>query len=114
LAPPVSDGVKFQIDRPVKLGATVVTGQGPAGVPISIVNVTNMGSELGVGVIGPDGRFSVAVDPLPGSTRIGLGLGDLQGTDLKAEDFNADIYKGSEALVVPMVGYYQDTVLVRP
>ena len=106
--------VKFQIDRPVKIGATVVTGQGPAGVPISIVNVTDMGSELGVGVIGADSRFSITVQPLLGSTRIGLGLGDLGGTNLNAEDFNADAYKGSEALVVPMVGYFQDTALVQP
>lgn len=112
---PVSrNAVKFQIDRPVKAGATIVTGSGPAGVPISIVSVTTMGDELGIGVIGPDSRFSIAVAPLADNVRIGVGLGDLSGTDFTADEFNADVYKGSEALLVPLVGYFQDTARVQP
>ncbi len=109
-----TDGVRFQIDQPVKAGSTTVTGRGPAGVPITIVSVTTMGNELGSGVIGADGRFSIPVAPLSSSVRIGISIGDLTGTKFEGKDFNADVYKGDGALMVPLVGYFLDTAMVQP
>ena len=62
-APPTPDpaAVRLVLDQPVKVGATAVTGQGPAGLVVGIINVTLMGPELGTGTIGPDNRFSVTV-----------------------------------------------------
>jgi hypothetical protein len=43
-------------------GATEVTGTGPAGVPILIVDVS-LNTEIGRGEVGPEGRFRVEVNP---------------------------------------------------
>lgn len=105
--------VRFQIDRPVKVGDTVVKGSGPAGIPIVIANVTTMGTILGGDVIGDDNRFSVDVTPLEANTRIGLEIGDLTGTSYVWDQFQTEPFKGSGALIVPLVGYFQDTVVVQ-
>ena len=110
---PVGGVVRFQIDRPVKAGATLVKGSGPVGVPIIITNVTTMGEILGGTVIGTDHRFEVEVAPLQSNIRIGLEIGDLTGTPFVWEQFQANGYKGDGALVVPLVGYYPDTVVVQ-
>lgn len=73
-----------------------------------------MGDLLGTGTIGPDNRFAITVAPLTANIRIGIALGDLGGTGRTYEEFNADAYKGDEALMVPMTGYYLDTALVQP
>lgn len=73
-----------------------------------------MGDVLGIGTIGSDNRFAITVPPLTASVRIGIALGDLRGTNRTDEEFNADAYKGDDALLVPMVGYYLDTALVQP
>jgi len=106
--------VRFQIDRPVKAGDTIVKGSGPAGVPIVIANVTMMGTILGGDVIGADNRFSIDVPPLESSTRIGVEIGDLTGTNYVWDQFQSEQFKGSGALTVPLVGYFQDTAVVQP
>lgn len=107
------DAVPFRINRPVRVGDTILTGSGPAGIQIVIVNATTMGDRIGSGVIGPDGQFSIVVLPLEANIRIGLEIGDLSGTGHLFEDFNGDVYKGEEALLLPMVGYFHDTVFVQ-
>lgn len=114
LSAPQAKVVRFQLDRPLKAGAAMVTGGGPAGIPISIESVTTMGEVLGIGTIGSDNRFAITVSPLTANVRIGIALGDLSGTNHTNEEFNADAYKGDDALVMPMVGYYLDTALVQP
>jgi hypothetical protein len=54
------------------------------------------------------------VAPLESSVRIGVAIGDLTGTSYTAEEFDAEAYKGPEALMVPMVGYFLDTTMVQP
>lgn len=110
---PRPGAVRFQIERPVRADDTLVKGSGPAGIPVVIVNVTMLGDELGGGVIGADNRFAISVPPLPSSIRIGLTVDDLTGTNYTIEEFYGDEYKGEGALMVPMVGYFQDTVLVQ-
>ena len=53
---------EFQLDEPLLAGETEVTGQGPAGVPILIVDVSYM-SVIGEGRIGPDREFAIEVEP---------------------------------------------------
>ncbi len=113
-AAPTGKEVRFQIDRPVKVGDTVVRGSGPTGIPIVIMNVTMMGTILGGDDVGPDNRFEVEVPPLEPNIRIGLAIGDLTGTSHTWEEFQSEWYKGKEALLVPLVGYFQDTALVQP
>lgn len=102
----------FQIERPLIAGATEVRGTGPAGVPVFIADVTFMGEPLGVGTIGPDGKFVVSVPALPDTHRIGLALGVLDGTQWKAEDFYRPEFFGKDSMQAPQVGFFHDTVLV--
>ncbi len=115
LVSPLRGGaVRFQLDRPLKAGDTIVKGKGPAGIPIIIDNVTTMGSELGAGVIGPDNRFAITVSPLEANTRIGVKLGNLDGTGHTYEEFFTPEYQGDGAQNIPLVDNYLDTVLVNP
>jgi hypothetical protein len=111
---PINEVVRFQIDRPLKAGTTMITGRGPAGIPISLGNLTMSGEELGAGVIGSDNRFAITVPPLSSNIRVGIALGDLGRTGRAPEEFDTDSYKGDGALMVPLVGYYLDTALVQP
>jgi len=104
--------VRFQIDRPVKAGDTLVKGNGPAGVSIVIFNVT-FGMPIGTGVIDADNRFAVSVPPLEPNIRIGVGVDAPDGQDFTPEEFYSDKYKGEGALLVPFIGYFQDTVMVQ-
>jgi hypothetical protein len=115
-APPTPDpaAIPLVLDRPLKVGATVVTGGGPAGLVIGIINVTLMGEELGSGIIGPDNRFSVSVPALEASTRIGLAVNDTGSTGRELSDYYTNDYKGPGALMVPQVGYFQDSDMVKP
>jgi hypothetical protein len=113
-AAPAGKVVRFQIDRPLKAGATTVTGRGLAGIPISIDNLTLGGNELGAGIVGNDNRFSIKVPPLADNVRIGVAIGDVSSTGHSLEEFDADAYKGDEPLMVPMIGFYLDTALAQP
>jgi len=104
--------VPFELERPLLAGATQVRGTGPAGVPIYIADVTFMGDPLGTATIGPDGKFAITVKPLEAGHRIGLRLGILDGTPWKPEDFYRQEFYGPDAMQVPQVGFFHDTVLV--
>lgn len=74
--------------EPIGIGATIVRGSGPAGVPIRLHDVGLTGLLLGEGVIGQDGTFSIQLlDPLEAGQRVGLALGDLEGTPFKRHHF---------------------------
>ena len=113
---PVSDyqseypiGPEFSIDTPLNAGDTVVTGTGPAGVPINLVNATEVGELLGTTIIAEDGPFQFELETgLPEKHQIGIQLGNLTGTDLNANDFvyNDNYY------VRPLIGVMFDMVLV--
>jgi len=109
---PVSTAVRFQIERPVIAGVNVIRGTGPAGVPIYISDVTFMGEPLGTGTIGSDGKFAITVQPLEAKHRIGLALGILDGTTWKPDDFYKPEFYGPDAMQVPQVSFFHDTVMV--
>jgi hypothetical protein len=109
---PVGHAVPFKLDRPIVAGTDIVPGTGPAGVPIWIADVTFMGEVLGQGTIGSDGKFAIKVQPLEAGHRIGLGLAELAGTQWKAEDFYPVEFFGPDAMQVPQVGFFHDTVMV--
>ncbi len=107
LTPPVTE--RFQIARPIRAGATVVSGTGIKGTAIKILDLTHMGVELGGGIIQEDGHFTIEVEPLPANIRIGIQL--VEPDDAIWQDKTR---LGPEALVVPLVGIFVDTVLVSP
>lgn len=99
----------FSIDTPLKAGDMVVTGTGPAGVPIILIDATNVGELMASTVIGEDGTFRFELSTgLPEKHQIGIQLGELTGTDLNANDFvyNDNYY------VRPLIGIMFDMELV--
>lgn len=108
LSTPMSSD-RFQIDRPVHEGTTIVSGTGLRGTAIRLLDLTRMGVELGSGIVQSDGRFTIQVEPLPANIRIGIQL--VEQDDSLWQDKSR---LGPEALVVPLVGVFVDTVLVGP
>ncbi len=53
---------EFQLHEPLLKGETVVSGEGPAGVPILIVDVSYM-TVIGEGRVSPEGEFAIEVEP---------------------------------------------------
>ena len=114
LPPDAGAIVPFRLDRPIPVKAQEVTGSGPTGVPIQVVDVTMAGVLLGTGVIDRDGTFTVSLfTPLEARHRIGIALGSLAGTKWRDEDFYDDGFHGDEALNVPQIGFFFDTYMVR-
>lgn len=88
VTPEFPQGPDFSIDLPVEAGDTIVTGTGPADVPIILVNVSEVGTLLGETVITKDGTFAFELEnPLESGNSIGIQLGDLEGTDFDPNDF---------------------------
>ncbi len=82
-------GPDFSINTPLTTSDTVVTGTGPAGVPIILIDASEMGELLGSTVIGEDGTFEFELsENLTEKHQIGIQLGDLTGTDLNANDLS--------------------------
>ena len=103
------DGPDFSIDTPLNPGDTVVTGIGPAGVPIILIDATEVGELLGTTVIKADGTFQFdLVEGIPEKHQVGIQLGDLSDTDLNANDYvyNDNYY------VRPLIGIMFDMVVV--
>jgi hypothetical protein len=81
------EGPAFTIDTPLTASQSAVTGTGPAGVPIRLVNMTRNGEEIGQAVIGEDGKYSITVSGLPAGEQVGIVLGDLTGTSFEPTQF---------------------------
>jgi hypothetical protein len=84
----LTQGPKFTINTPVKASDTLVAGSGLAGLPIKLIDMTNNGDTLGETTIGGDGTFTFDVNgKLIAGNRIGLGLGELAGTEFDRNNF---------------------------
>ena len=89
-APTTQAGPKFTINEPVKTTDAQVTGTGPAGVPLRLVDVSQAGEVIASTTIGSDGtfRFDVA-GKLTAGNRIGLVMGSTEGTGVNPSDFTS-------------------------
>lgn len=104
----------FRLQKPIYAGDTKVRGTGPAGVPILLMNITKMGLPLAETVIDSNGQFVFKLSSgLESGQRIGILLGNLEGTQWKVEDFYPRRYYGEEARQVPQIGFFYDTALVK-
>lgn len=100
-------GILLALDKPIKAGNTTVTGVGPPGMAVSLVNITFMGTGLGSTLIGDDGTFSIQVSPLEANIRVGL-----SADPASAGLTESDIQLGEGAISVPQVGFFFDSALV--
>jgi hypothetical protein len=103
-------GPEFIIDRPVKASDSTVSGTGPAGVPIKLIDVSEVGVVLAETTINADGTFTFTLqDPLQSGHSIGLQLGDVENTDFNPDDFlYSDTYYER-----PLVGILFDLLVVE-
>jgi hypothetical protein len=94
------NGPAFTLDS-IRGGADRVSGTGPAGLPIRIIDISQVGAQIGSGVIEETGHFEILVaPPVVGGNRIGIQVGDLSGTSFRGEDF----LSGPGYRDIPMVG----------
>ena len=109
-------GPRFSLDRPLEAGATTVGGQGPAGIPIVMVDVTLTGKRLGTGFINDEGEFDIKLsEPLEAGHRIGIMAGTT--SDMSEEEAQAYIsrlkdWRGEGARSLPFIGTLLDTAMV--
>jgi len=103
-------GPEFKIDEPVAKGDTIVTGIGPANVPIRLVDVSEVGLILSETVIETDGVFEFNLEePLASGHTIGIQLGYIEDTDFNESDF---LYSDSY-YERPLIGILFDLVVVE-
>ncbi|HSM57115.1 MAG TPA: hypothetical protein VK879_13260 [Candidatus Sulfomarinibacteraceae bacterium] len=108
-------GPNFTLDRPLKAGATTVTGQAPEDLNLAIVDVTFAGVILGTGRSNADGAFSISVSPLPEGHRVGVTISSLEGGQTMEELVEEYYpYRGEGYSNVPNIGIFYDTAIVQP
>lgn len=106
-------GPGFLLDRPILPGATQVSGQGPFGLQVLIVDMTMMGEPLGSTTIGDDGRFSVSLGE-PAVENHVIGVQVVADRDFTEADIKQLLQmKGPGFKNYPRVGEAFDTVVVR-
>jgi hypothetical protein len=114
--PPVAlDKPLFQLDLPLKVGATTVSGQSPESLPLAIVDVTFGGVILGTGQSDEDGRFSIPVTPLPDGHRIGVTITEFEA-GITFEEIAEQYfpYRGEGFMNVPNLGIFYDSAITEP
>jgi len=106
--------VNFSIDEPLLEGASVISGEGPSDLSISIVDVTLVGEVIGRGKIDERGRFNVEVEPLIPNHRIGVML-DAQAIEEYTESSIQELERhlGDSSMMLPQIGRLYDTAMVR-
>lgn len=104
------EGPEFHIDRPVSSTDLTVTGNGPANVPIILVNVSEVGNVLAETVIDEQGTFVFQINQaLTVGHTLGIQLGNIEGTEFEENQF---VY--SETYFDrPYVGILFDLVVVE-
>lgn len=108
--PDYTQGPDFHINLPVSGGDMTVTGTGPAGVPIVLVDISEFALVLQETTIDEDGTFSFSLEnPLVSGHSIGLQLGDIEETEFNESDFlyNQSYYER------PMIGVLFDIAVVE-
>ena len=92
---------------PVRAGDTRVSGEGPAGLPLRVVDMSLAGEPLGEGVVAQDGTFLILLgSPVAGGNRVGILLGELTGSKYSQSDF--------AVRDVPLIGAVVASQFVEP
>ncbi|WP_322486873.1 hypothetical protein [Chloroflexus sp.] len=81
------EGPQFTINQPVRLSTGQITGTGPAGVPIRIVNITRGAIDIATVTIGADGTFSAPLRETFTGDRVAIMLGNVDGAGLDRNQF---------------------------
>jgi hypothetical protein len=108
-SPPSKSKLRFSIDEPVMSGTKEISGKGPSGIPLQVVDITTGGEVLGSGRISADGYFRIKLGkPIKENHIIGIQLATPKDpntwTDLWA-------MRGEGARAIPQIGDFFDTVV---
>ena len=110
--PPPGGAARLRLDKPLLAGANTVTGQGPAEIPLQVVDITAGGEILGGGVIGDDNQFSIDLGvPIPVNHVIGIQLATAKDPDTW---LGLWALRGEEARAVPQIGDFFDSAISSP
>ncbi len=119
LATPVPplEGPNFSVN-PVKAGDITVSGQGPIGLPIVIVDVTLSAEPLARTVIDSSGNFRADLsEPAVSGHVIGIQVVDLAGTPYEPTDefvAQLDAKAGEGFRYYPQIGAVYASIMVTP
>jgi hypothetical protein len=100
-------GVLIALDKPIASGAESVSGVGPPGLTVYIMNITFMGEQMGTAVVDENGRFTVPVAPIQPGIRLGV-TADVTSVGLTEDD----ILPGDGEIGIPQVGYFYDSFVI--
>jgi hypothetical protein len=110
-------GPNFEV-FPIKAGATQVSGRGPTGLPITIVDVTLSARPLANGVIDQSGNFTIDLSkPAPDGHAIGIQVVDVTDTpyqSLQELAAQLDAKAGPGFQYYPMIGTVYAQTKVSP
>lgn len=106
-------GKNFKINQPLASGTTEISGEGPKGLTVIIVDVTQMGKLLATVRIDGEGTFNVVTSaPLEANHVIGIQLPD--NTRIRSDALAKLQQLGGERYrIYPQVGTLYDSVIVR-
>ena len=99
--------ILIAFDQPVDWQSGTISGVGPAGLTIYIMNITLMGEVVGSGVVDQNGQFAINVQNIQPNVRIGL-TANLEEIGLTSED----VRYGDEPMSIPQVGFFYDTTVI--
>jgi hypothetical protein len=103
----VDESKRFAFTEPVKVGAQIVTGTGPASTAIKIISVSNFAEPLGSGVIDDAGVFEIRlVRPVDAQEGIAIQLGDQTLSD--------QFLDAAGATDIPMLGLVMAQAFAQP
>jgi hypothetical protein len=103
-------GPDFTLNTPVKSADAEVSGSGPPGVPIKLIDISSGGETIAENTIGSDGTFKFDVSgKLVAGNSIALKLGSVEGTGLDPNRF----LSGPGYSDMPFVGTIFDSTIVE-
>lgn len=92
---------RFEFYRPLSPGMEIVSGTGPANIPIQITSVSNIGEILGVGTIKEDNTFEIQLTrALDSNEAIAIMLAD--------DSMQTQFLDAPNATDIPLVGFILD------
>jgi len=108
---PDTNEVRFKLDTPLIEGRNIVTGQGPTGILLRVVDITAGGDVLGSGAVNDDGKFRIELSvPLKAGHKVGIDL----ATPREAKTWlMLWELRGENAEAIPQMGYFFDTAVVE-
>lgn len=113
-----ADEKKFAINQPVRAGEKTITGAGPRGVEIQIVDVTLMAEPIGSATIDDNGEYSIDLSQaLQADHQIGIQVLGVPDGVSDNEYLNALVQfagQGAQDNPIPSIGILWDSATVLP